>query len=810
MAVQLPSIESIPLVTPQADRPGVSFGGAEQATQELAGAVSGLGEGLKNQADFIQDVRNENTARDASVNLGARMGQIWSDYSQKEGKAAVDAYPDFVGQLQAARKDALDGAPNLAVQNMLGQQATYMVDRWQIAGGTHQAEGMKQWTSQSYLGTLEDASNQAAHSWTDPDFVGGQLARGTDAAKSLSALHGEDAETATANAAKAADQVLEPAIKTAAATNPTAAQALLTKYGPSMSGPGLARVTEELKAGERQSGIASGIATTMATPLEPGNGLPAGSPVALDAGTRARAQDVHDIAVKQGAPDDEAWGWAANAVHESGANAAPPPGDGGISHGLFQLNKDQLAAYQAQHAGHLPEQDDVATQLQFARSQAAPSLTGARGPGGYAAAISTGFEVPKGGAQEAANRAATAQALAGGGSAPVGPAPGFDAAGQPLAAGWQNASATTGAQSAAGAQPGQPGQPPSHDPAPYGIEFQRMQIARTQAAQKFPNDQLAQREWVDGVWQQIQQTNVMQAKYEAEQAKALRDGQQAEGQAVFNSILKDPAHFDTTLLSNAKYLTWEQKNDLSNIAQKHFADTAGGKESLAYGPGFWSAYQQVHSSDPAQKINDPSQLWGRGGPNGDLSLAGIDKLTQEISSSRTPEGAAYAETTKSYLASAHVAISGHGMMGGQRDSVGEMNFTRFLPAAFAEMDKERQAGESPGQMMAKDGPLMKLVDQYKRSPAQMMHDMLGDNNPDLGAAAGTGTPAAGAGTPATGAAPAPKWDLTTPAGVNDAYRRGYFGVGQAAYDAAAGELLRRGFVRDPNAGPPAPAVPTGP
>lgn len=339
--------------------------------------------------------------------------------------------------------------------------------------------------------------------------------------------------------------------------------------------------------------------------------------------------------------------------------------------------------------------------------------------------------------------------------------------------------------------------PIKHDPAPFGLEFQQMQTARQKATELFPDRPDLQRSMVEGVWQNIQQTNTLQAKYEAEQAKATRDAQEASGQTVIKQIFTDPKSFDPAALANDPNLTWEQKNSLFNVAQKHLGEVAGGKEAQTYGPGFWNAYQQVHSSDPSAKINDPSQLWARGGPGGDLTLSGIEKLTQEITSSRNPEGAAQGAMTKDYLAAAHVAISGHGMFGGQRDAVGEMNFARFVPLAFAEIEREKQAGMTPAQMMAKGGDLDKLVQQNTRSSAQMMKDMLASNNPDL-----PGT------TPAAPTAPAGKLDLNTSEGIVSAYKSGHFGVGPAAYDRAATELMRRGFVKAPPAATPAPSAPT--
>ena len=342
--------------------------------------------------------------------------------------------------------------------------------------------------------------------------------------------------------------------------------------------------------------------------------------------------------------------------------------------------------------------------------------------------------------------------------------------------------------------------PAAHDPAPYGVEFARMQQARERAAALFPDRPDLQRQMTEGVWQEIQQANVLQAKYEAEQAKQARDAQQAAGQRFMQQILTDPSKLDPAALAKDPSLTWEQKNDLFNIAQKHLGEVQGGKEAKEYGSGFWSAYQAVHSSDPASQITDPAQLWGRGGPNGDLSLAGIQALTAEINGTHTPEGAAEGQAKKAWFDAAHIAISGHGMFGGQRDAVGEMNFAHFLTAALPELAKEKSAGMTLAQSLAKDGPLDKLMSQFKRTPAQMMNDMMQANNPDLPGAA---APAAG-----SGAAPtAGKVDLSTIAGINAALGSGYFGYGPAARAKAMNEARSRGLA---NARPKPSGEPSAP
>ena len=743
MAVQLPSIESIPLVTPQADQSPASFGGAEAATRELAAAASGMGAGLKNQADFVQGVLNENRARDASVALGAKMGDIWSKYSQLQGQAAVQGYPDFISQIQQARQDAVGGMPNLETQNMLGQQATYMVDRWQLAGGAHSGQQAKAWTEQSHLGQIEHAANQAVLGRNDPDEVARQLGTAVNSSRDLSTLTGADPDTTVANTARDAAKVVGPVVDTLAAENPAAAQAMFDRFKDQLPAQSVAAITERLKAGVRGSAIAGAAHDALAAPLPAGGATP----------SSATVDQLNQAFQGQEGVGTSVQGAVAGIMPATFKQFAQPGQDINNAADNAVVRLRMIAKYAADYPGDAAR---VAVAL-FS------------GPGNVAPA---GSPTPWLNDAKDALGTSTSQYVAGF-LGRIAPAPGAPA-GQPASA--------------------------DHNPAAYGAEFQRMQQAWTTARERFPNDALAQHQMVDIVWSQIQQTNTLQAKYEAEQAKATRDAQEASGQTFIKQILTDPTKFDPAALAADPALTWVQKNDLSNIAQAHLKEAAGGRDSQTYGPGFWDAYQKVHSSDPATKINDPSQLWSRGGPNGDLSLAGIDKLTQEITSSRTPEGASYADTVKTYLAAAHVAISGHGMMGGQRDAVGEMNFARFMPAAFGEIDKERQAGMTPGQMMAKDGALDKLVQQFKRSPAQMMKDMLGDNNPDLPVAAGD-----------TAATTPAKADLTTQQGITAAYKSGFFGIGPAAYDRATAELTKRGFVKGAQPAAPAaasPAVPT--
>jgi hypothetical protein len=161
-----------------------------------------------------------------------------------------------------------------------------------------------------------------------------------------------------------------------------------------------------------------------------GSGL-GGTSGPIDGSAKERAQAVHDGMVKRGFDSDTSWAFAANALHESAANPATGPGDGGAAHGLFMWRDSRLTAFQAANGGKLPEQTSLDAQLDFAASElrgpeagAAGGIAQARGPSGKAAAVSTLYLRPKDTVAEEQRRGATAAQLAGGMQVPTQPSSG--------------------------------------------------------------------------------------------------------------------------------------------------------------------------------------------------------------------------------------------------------------------------------------------------------------------------------------------------------------------------------------------------
>jgi hypothetical protein len=284
------------------------------------------------------------------------------------------------------------------------------------------------------------------------------------------------------------------------------------------------------------------------------------------------------------------------------------------------------------------------------------------------------------------------------------------------------------------------------------------------------------------------------------EAKAKQDAGEAAESDYVPKIMKDPTSVTPEQLANDPRLAlnpdkmWQLNQRREAALREGAVGTPDSHDVKTYGPGFYQAFQGIHAAqgDPS-RITDPSQLWGRVGPTGDLTVAGVDKLTAEMNGKKTPEGEADAKMKAGALAYAKNEISFEKDFGTFkiRDPKGEGIFgTGFTPAFYKAYDDGLKAGKTPYQMLSKDSPdfiVDKLVSVYKRKPEDIQRDMLEEND-------GTGA------APAGGTTAAPAQDLKSQAGIVQAYQKGQIDRVRAS------QLLVDGGFASP-AAPPAPTPP---
>lgn len=233
---------------------------------------------------------------------------------------------------------------------------------------------------------------------------------------------------------------------------------------------------------------------------------------------------------------------------------------------------------------------------------------------------------------------------------------------------------------------------------------------------------------------------------------ARREAAEKDGNDIIRQIYKGGGTgvLDRILGSN---LTWQQKQGMINIAEEHAKGGAGSRDTTTYGPGFFNLYQKVHTNE----IKTPQDLWKEVGPGKALTLAGADRLANEIIGRRTPEGKNEADLKDGFVRAFTQQLSGRNDMLGFKDPKGDAivqsTLAWFLPA----YDAAKQEGKYPPQVLLDPNnphSLWNGVMRFKRTPNQQMADMmsLGDVAP---APANNGSRGVGGAAAAAAAAPKP-------------------------------------------------------
>lgn len=219
------------------------------------------------------------------------------------------------------------------------------------------------------------------------------------------------------------------------------------------------------------------------------------------------------------------------------------------------------------------------------------------------------------------------------------------------------------------------------------------------------------------------------AQVDQKQRDALRTAQlKQQSDARELEVLKD-IHSDNPTIPareiwNDPQLTLAAKEKLFNVKQ---ATTGGEKADKTYGPGFYKLYQQVHArDDDPNRLTDPASLYSHVGPNGDLTVAGVDKLVSEIQGRKTPEGVSEGEMKSQFFKMAKSQISGSDEGLHIHDPKGDELYLKFMAQALPAYDAGRKAGKSSTQLLNPESPdyIGKSIATFKRPMDQWFSDVV--------------------------------------------------------------------------------------
>lgn len=226
--------------------------------------------------------------------------------------------------------------------------------------------------------------------------------------------------------------------------------------------------------------------------------------------------------------------------------------------------------------------------------------------------------------------------------------------------------------------------------------------------------------------QEVEGGSIEQQRQAKLAAQAAKDQSDARENQILQDLYSPTPKMTVQSIASDPHLTVPAKERMIAAAGRALADT---KEDKTYGKGFYEAYKLVHAPEGTPgRITDPSVLYERVGPNGDLTVHGVDKLVSEINSRKTPEGVAETEMKSQFLKTARSQISGTDEGLHIKDPKGDELYLKFLANALPAYDAGKKAGKSPAQMLNPDSPdyIGKAITNYKRPMSEWFNDVVRD------------------------------------------------------------------------------------
>jgi hypothetical protein len=143
-----PQLEPTPRYT--ADAMPAAFGvNVWQAVEGLGKTGESVGSEIFARGIAMQDLANHSEAQEADAKYMQQAGELHADFSSKQGKDAVDAYPQYIEDVRKARSGIRDGLSNGMSQKLFDTQSLSTMGRTVFNGAGHAATQNKVYANNS-------------------------------------------------------------------------------------------------------------------------------------------------------------------------------------------------------------------------------------------------------------------------------------------------------------------------------------------------------------------------------------------------------------------------------------------------------------------------------------------------------------------------------------------------------------------------------------------------------------------------------------------------------------------------------------
>lgn len=161
-----------------------------QAIQGMGKTLEGSGNEIFARGVAMQDLYNHSEAQDADAQYMQKAGELHANFSSLEGKAAVDAYPQYIQDLQDARKSLRDGLSNDMSAKLFDAQSLSTMGRTIFNGAGHAATQNKAYALGASKARIDAIGDRTLSTPADEDAFQDGLQDAEDEVRSQGQLKG--------------------------------------------------------------------------------------------------------------------------------------------------------------------------------------------------------------------------------------------------------------------------------------------------------------------------------------------------------------------------------------------------------------------------------------------------------------------------------------------------------------------------------------------------------------------------------------------------------------------------------------------
>lgn len=173
--------------------PVEAFGGATaRGLGELGAGLTHAGNELFQRAIALQQLDNDNTAKQADSEYMIKAGELHANYNALQGQDAVKAYPKYTADLKEARDKLRETLPNEMAKKMFDASSRSTMGRSIFNGAGHAAMAQKQYTIDTAKAQTDLDAKTVSDAPLDDVLFGAKLKRTEANATQIAIAKGVD------------------------------------------------------------------------------------------------------------------------------------------------------------------------------------------------------------------------------------------------------------------------------------------------------------------------------------------------------------------------------------------------------------------------------------------------------------------------------------------------------------------------------------------------------------------------------------------------------------------------------------------